>query len=194
MFTTQFFPDATREQAAAFNDLQRLSCTPEHAHRLMLAFAALDASQWLAQVQCPALVLHCRGDARVPFDEGRFVAAGIRNARFQPLESMNHLPLAGEPAFEEALALIHDFLPAASGAHAGAAFAQLTRRERAVVELLARGLDNAQIGAHLGMAEKTVRNNISAVFEKLGAENRAQAIVRARDAGFGRAAVVPSRS
>jgi len=188
MFTTQFFPNASREQADAFNDLQRLSCTPEHAQRLMLAFAALDASPWLAGVQCPTLVLHCRGDARVPFEEGRFVAAGIRNARFEPLDSMNHLPLSGEPAFEEVLALIHDFLPAAPGAQAGIAFASLTRREREVVELLSRGLDNAQIGAHLGLAEKTVRNNISAVFEKLGAENRAQAIVRAREAGFGRSA------
>ena len=186
MFTTQFFPNASRAQADAFNDLQRLSCTPEHAERLMLAFAALDASASLAAVRCPTLVVHCIGDARVPFEEGRFVASGIRDSRFQPLDSMNHVPLAGEPAFEEVLALIHDFLPAAEGGQPSNAFAGLTERERAVVELIARGLDNAQIGAHLGLAEKTVRNKVSAVFEKLGAENRAQAIVRARDAGFGR--------
>jgi pimeloyl-ACP methyl ester carboxylesterase/DNA-binding CsgD family transcriptional regulator len=185
MFTTQFFPNASREQADAFNDLQRLSCTPEHARRLMLALASLDASQSLAGVQCPTLVLHCIGDVRVQFEEGRFIAGGIRDARLEPLDSMNHVPLAGEPAFEAALALIHDFLPEAPGARAGDAFAGLTRREREIVELLARGFDNAQIGAHLGLAEKTVRNNVSAVFEKLGAENRAQAIVRARDAGFG---------
>lgn len=188
MFTTQFFPNASREQADAFNQLQRLSCTPEHAHRLMLAFAVLDASASLAKVQCPTLVLHCVGDARVPFDEGRLIASGIHNARFEPLDSMNHLPLSGEPAFEQAFALIHDFLPTREGPATAEGFEHLTKREREVVELLARGCDNAQIGAHLGLAEKTVRNNISAVFEKLGAENRAQAIVRARDAGFGRAA------
>jgi pimeloyl-ACP methyl ester carboxylesterase/DNA-binding CsgD family transcriptional regulator len=191
MFTTQFFPSCTREQADAFNDLQRLSCTPEHARRLMLALAELDASPSLAAVRCPTLVMHCVGDTRVPFEEGRFIAAGIRDARFEPLDSMNHVPLSGEPAFEHALSLMGDFLPGASGAGAGGSFAALTRREREVVELLARGLDNAQIGAHLGLAEKTVRNNISAVFEKLGAENRSQAIVRAREAGFGQA-VVPS--
>ena len=185
MFTTQFFPNASREQNDAFNRLQRLSCTPEHACRLIRAFAVLDASASLAKVQCPTLVLHCVGDARVPFDEGRFIASGIPHARFEPLNSMNHLPLSGEPAFDEALALIHDFLPAPAGPAAAKAFAHLTKREREVVELLARGCDNAQIGAHLGLAEKTVRNNISAVFDKLGAENRAQAIVRARDAGFG---------
>ena len=188
MFTTQFFPNASREQADAFNDLQRLSCTPEHARRLMLAFAQLDASASLAMVKCPTLVLHCIGDARVPFDEGRFIASGIPNARFEPLNSMNHVPLSGEAAFDEALALIHDFLPTRDGVVVGKAFERLTKREREVVELLARGCDNAQIGAHLGLAEKTVRNNISAVFEKLGAENRAQAIVRARDAGFGHSA------
>jgi pimeloyl-ACP methyl ester carboxylesterase/DNA-binding CsgD family transcriptional regulator len=185
MFTTQFFPGATREQAEGFNDLQRVSCTPEHAEHLVRANAAIDASSWLAGIQCPTLVLHCRGDARVPFEEGRFMASGIANARLEPLDSRNHLPLLGEPAFEEAMSLIHGFLPASTGGRAADGFAGLTQRERGVVELLARGLDNAQIGAHLGLAEKTVRNNISAVFDKLGAENRAQAIVRAREAGFG---------
>jgi pimeloyl-ACP methyl ester carboxylesterase/DNA-binding CsgD family transcriptional regulator len=186
MFTTQFFPGATREQADSFNELQRLSCSPEHAERLVRSNAALDASPWLAQVRCPTLVLHCRDDSRVPFEEGRFLASEIPNARLEPLQSANHVPLPGEPAFDQALALINDFVPAAATGPV-AAFPGLTERERALVDLLARGLDNAQIGAHLGLAEKTVRNKVSAVFEKLGAENRAQAIVRARDAGFGRA-------
>lgn len=187
MFTSQFFPGATREQADAFNEMQRLSCAPAHAERLVRANAAIDASSSLAGVRCPTLVLHCLGDARVPFEEGRFIASGIADARFEPLDSMNHTPLLGEPAFDRALELINEFLAAESGAAVGDAFPALTTREREVVELLARGLDNSQIAAHLGLAEKTVRNNISAVFEKLGAENRAQAIVRARDAGFGHA-------
>lgn len=185
MFTSQFFPRATLEQAEAFNELQRLSCTPAHAERLVRANAAIDASSSLAGVRCPTLVLHCRGDARVPFEEGRFIASGIADARFEPLDSMNHTPLPGEPAFEQALELIDEFLSAESGTAASRAFPALSAREREVVELLARGLDNSQIAAHLGLAEKTVRNNVSAVFEKLGAENRAQAIVRARGAGFG---------
>lgn len=184
LFTSQFFPLATREQADSFNDLQRLSCSAGHVGRLVHVLAELDASSRLAQVHCPTLVLHCRGDARVPFEEGRFLASGIPNARFEPLESSNHFPLEGEPAFTHALALMQEFLP--GPAPAAGVFATLSAREREVVELLARGLDNAQIGAHLGLAEKTVRNNVSAVFDKLGAENRAQAIVRAREAGFGR--------
>lgn len=184
MFTTQFFPDATRAQADAFNEQQRLSCSPAHAQRWVRAMARLDASALLARVSCPTLVLHCRGDARVPFEEGRLLASSIAQARFEPLESANHLPLQGEPAFERAAALIREFLQGAGPPHEH--MGGLSARERQVVELMARGLDNAQIGAHLGLAEKTVRNNVSAVFPKLGAENRAQAIVRAREAGFGR--------
>ena len=59
-------------------------------------------------------------------------------------------------------------------------------RERDLVELIALGRDNAQIAAHLGLSEKTVRNHITSIFAKLEVENRAQAIVLARNAGFGR--------
>jgi DNA-binding NarL/FixJ family response regulator len=80
--------------------------------------------------------------------------------------------------------LIDAFLPAIGSS--APAFAGLSMRERELLELLARGLDNAQIAAHLDLAEKTVRNRVSALFDALGVENRSQAIVHARDAGFGR--------
>ena len=191
MFTTQFWPRATLEHWQAFNELQRRSCTPEFAVRLIRMTAAVDVSADLAQVRCPTLVLHCRGDQRAPFEEGRLVAAGIPGARFEPLSSDNHVPLYGEPAFETALSLVDGFLARAASA---GTFDTLSAREREVVELLARGLDNAQIAAHLELAEKTVRNRISALFAKLGAENRGQAIVRARSAGFGIDAGQPPRA
>jgi len=53
------------------------------------------------------------------------------------------------------------------------------------LERIAQGLDNAQIAAHLEMSEKTVRNHITHIFDKLGVENRSQAIVLARDGGLG---------
>ena len=67
------------------------------------------------------------------------------------------------------------------------AFGGLTPRERDLLELLARGRDNAQIAATLGLSEKTVRNHVTHIFAKLEVETRAQAIVMARDAGFGKA-------
>jgi pimeloyl-ACP methyl ester carboxylesterase/DNA-binding CsgD family transcriptional regulator len=183
MFTSQFFPAGSPEQVTAFNELQRKCTSAEHAVRLVRAFSALDARSSLALVRCPTLVLHCRGDVRVPYEEGRLIAAGIPGARFEPLESGNHVPLQGEPAFERMIELIDEFLPA-TGTTAPA-LGGLSARERELLDLLARGLDNAQIAAHLGLAEKTVRNRVSALFDALGVENRSQAIVRARDAGFG---------
>ena len=68
----------------------------------------------------------------------------------------------------------------------GPAFAQLTAREREVLDLLARGRSNAQIAAALHLAPKTVRNVVSSVFAKLQVGGRAEAIIVARDAGLGR--------
>jgi DNA-binding NarL/FixJ family response regulator len=64
-------------------------------------------------------------------------------------------------------------------------FPQLTAREREILDLLAAGLSNTAIAHRLGVAYKTVANNISAIFTKLHVTDRPQAIVRARDAGLG---------
>jgi DNA-binding NarL/FixJ family response regulator len=66
------------------------------------------------------------------------------------------------------------------------AFPDLTQREREVLELLARGEQNASIARHLTISPKTVRNHVSNVFLKLQVADRAQAIIRAREAGLGR--------
>ena len=62
---------------------------------------------------------------------------------------------------------------------------ELTARECEVLELVAQGLDNGTIGARLGISERTARNHVPNILGKLGINSRAQAIVRARDAGFG---------
>jgi DNA-binding NarL/FixJ family response regulator len=93
------------------------------------------------------------------------------------------VPLPGEPAFQRLLDDMMAFVPPSK---AGVApFAELTRREREVLDQVARGADNAQIAARLGLAEKTVRNHITAIFDKMAVENRSQAIVAARVAGLG---------
>jgi len=191
MFTSQFFPDAAREQADSFNEMMRAAASPQTAARLNAAFGDIDASPHLARIACPTLVLHCTGDARAPFEEGRHIAGCIPGARFQPLESRNHLPLPGEPVFEQALSMIDAFLPGAKAA-AQESFPGLTKRERAILEYLAQGLDNAQIAARLELSEKTVRNNVTQIFAKMQVENRPQAIVRARDAGYGSGTHVPA--
>jgi DNA-binding NarL/FixJ family response regulator len=65
-------------------------------------------------------------------------------------------------------------------------FPQLTERETEILDLIAAGRNNAQIAGELFLAPKTVRNNITSILAKLQATDRAEVIIRARDAGLGR--------
>ncbi|HVL59301.1 MAG TPA: alpha/beta fold hydrolase [Burkholderiaceae bacterium] len=185
LFTTQLMPDAPPEVARAFNEMMRLASSPEQAARLLESMRQLDATDSLPLIRCPTLVCHSRSDAQVPFEEGRRIASAIPDARFVPLESRSHLLLDDEPAWTQFFRELRAFLAPAADARGTPAFGSLTAGERRLLDHLASGLDNAQIAARLGLAEKTVRNTITRIFDKLAVENRAQAIVLARDAGFG---------
>lgn len=65
-------------------------------------------------------------------------------------------------------------------------FPELTEREREVLELIAQGMDNSEIARRLSISVKTVRNHASNIFSKMQVADRAKAIIRAREAGFGR--------
>ena len=71
LFTSQFIPGGTKEQADWFNELQRISTSPEDAVRNLIANGDTDVSTLLSQVTLPTLVMHAREDARVPFDQGQ---------------------------------------------------------------------------------------------------------------------------
>ena len=186
MMTAQLFPNASLEQMRSFNDLQRLTATPAQAARMVMALGESDVSTMLGDVRVPTLVMHARDDVRVPPEEARFIAASIPDARLVLVDSANHLPLPGEPAFDAMFRELDAFLPCSqSPSSAGTVFAALTPREREILELIARGMDNAQIAAWHELSEKTVRNNVSRIFDKLGVEHRGQAIVVARQAGLG---------
>jgi len=180
-FTSTMIPDGTPEQVAALNEQQRRSCDGARAVSLFRSRLTLDARAELGRVQCPTLVLHAEGDAAVGIEQGRELAAAIPGARFESLRTRNHIPLAGEPAFERFCEAMAEFVGAGAGAADGIAF---TSRERELLALVARGCDNLQIAAQLGLAEKTVRNGLSSLYARLGVEGRSHAVVRARELGF----------
>lgn len=97
------------------------------------------------------------------------------------------MPLAEEPAWTQLAGEMLAFLkaPVAASANTALPLDQLTARERAVLDGIAGGLDNSEIAAALKLSEKTVRNHITRIFDKIGVEHRYQAIVRAREAGLG---------
>jgi pimeloyl-ACP methyl ester carboxylesterase/DNA-binding winged helix-turn-helix (wHTH) protein len=110
LFTSLFIPEGTEEQRTWFNDLQRITTSPENAAQLRQTVDEIEVTELLGRVKTPTLVLHCRGDAVQPFDEGRRVAAGIPGARFIALQGRNHIPLNGEPAWSRLVEEIHEFL------------------------------------------------------------------------------------
>ena len=113
VLTNLFIPDGTPEQHPWWNELERLTVSPENAARTLEAFYNVVVSALAGQVHAPTLVMHSRGDARVPFDEGR--------------------------------------------------------------------LDNGALARQLRKSEKTVRNQVSSIFDKLSVRTRAEAIVHVRD-------------
>ena len=126
-----------------FNEMQRLSASPENAVRLQRVLAAIDVRALLPQVKVPTLVFHARDDQAVPFAQGEELAAGIPGAGFIPLESRNHIMLESEPAWAMFAELSRDFL---NGGEAAAAVHAEPRKPQApeVIDY-ARGSDGAKI-------------------------------------------------
>ena len=180
LFTTLFMPGATEEQVSWFDELQQQSCSAEHAARSRAARYDVDVSALAATLRMPALVLHARSDAVVPFSEGRHLAQLIRDARFVSLESANHILMAQEPAWPEFRAELNGFLPQwAPPAPSGVA--ALTARELEILHLVVEGLGNEGIAAALFLSVRTIERHLSNSYSKLGLTGRsARATAAAR--------------
>jgi DNA-binding SARP family transcriptional activator/pimeloyl-ACP methyl ester carboxylesterase len=110
VFSLQLMPDATKEQLAWYDELMRVSMTPENAVRAEAEMYNINVVDLLPEVSVPTLVTHCRYDAAVPFAEGVILASQIPGARFVPLDSNNHLLLPSEPAWKHFVNEIHRFV------------------------------------------------------------------------------------
>jgi pimeloyl-ACP methyl ester carboxylesterase/DNA-binding CsgD family transcriptional regulator len=175
LFTYQFLPDGTPAQLQSFDELMFKAASATNAALQLRAWFSADLRDTAPQVLCPTLVLHARGDLRVPFEEGRLLAASIPGARFVPLDSRNHLVLPEEPAWQKIIAELASFdRPAAQKALEP--IDELTAREHAVLQVLVQGLDTPVMAERLCMSEKTVRNHLSSIYGKLGVANRVQAV------------------
>ena len=97
IFTSGFIPDATIEQAGWFNELQRVSTSPENAAKVQEIMGEIDVLHRVTEIEAPTLVLHAVGDLRVLFEQGRQISALIPDAKLVPLESNNHLLIESEP-------------------------------------------------------------------------------------------------
>jgi pimeloyl-ACP methyl ester carboxylesterase/DNA-binding CsgD family transcriptional regulator len=183
VFTSRFIPGGSAEQLHWFNDLCRKTVSGEAVASLLEARAGVDVTADLRAIQVPTLVLHAAGDEVIPLDEGRLLAAAIPRAEFVELDSRNHILLEDEPAWRRFREAVGSFLRLDTAGSAPA-FDALSARERQVLAHLVQGCSNSEIAERLAISEKTVRNHVSNLFDKLGVWSRAQAIVFARDHGF----------
>jgi pimeloyl-ACP methyl ester carboxylesterase len=108
--TATFMPSATVAELDWFNDFQRQTVTAENAARFLEVFANIDVRATLRKVRAPTLVMHARGDRRIPLAAGGELAAEILNAEFVTLDSDNHLLLGREPASAAFVTHVRQFL------------------------------------------------------------------------------------
>jgi pimeloyl-ACP methyl ester carboxylesterase/DNA-binding CsgD family transcriptional regulator len=184
VWATQFQPGGTLEHLRSWCEQQHHATCAENAERLLSISWDLDMTETARSIKVPTLVIHVEGDRVVPIEEGRYLAGLIPGCRFVQLDGENHMPIGTEPAWKRVTEEVRGFL-GAGNARRALPLGELTGREREVLECIARGFDNAEIARALSLSEKTVRNHITRVFDKIGAEHRYQAIVMAREAGLG---------
>ncbi len=134
-WTSLYVPDGTLEQWQWFNDMQKISASPENAYQLVSELGQIDVTGLLPQVKAPTLVIHRRGDAAVPVEQGRLLAASIPGARYVELEGRNHLVLESEPAWSRFVSEVRQFIgatkPPLSSKSAPTAVSQTKREARA---------------------------------------------------------------
>ena len=127
-FTSLFMPDGDMEAIEAWNEMQRMSASADTVVAMLSPRREAEneppdpSALWLANVAVPTLVIHRRGDAIVPFELGREIAAGIPGARFLPLDGRNHALLAKSdaPVLETITKAIQEFIGAGKDTAAGA--------------------------------------------------------------------------
>lgn len=184
VFTSQFIPDGNDEQLRWFNELCRRAASGPTAARMLDTFSQVNVTPLLPHLDVPTMVMHARGDLVVPAESGRRLAASIKDAQFVELDSKNHVILHDEPAWRRFCDAVLRFTGRDLQESDDSAFSTLSPRQREILTLLLEGLGNAAIAGRLEISEKTVRNQLSTLFDKLGVSTRTQAVVFARDRGF----------
>src|SRR5262249_537233 len=160
IWASLYQPGGTLEHLRSWSDQMRAATSADTAVRLLQTIWNVDVREAASKIKCPVLIVHPEGDLTVPVEDVRFLPRLIPDCRFVPLDSKNHMLLAAEPAWARLYGEVRDFLgqPAITGVANGNTLplGELTSRERAVLEAIAEGLDNAEIAASLQLSEKTV--------------------------------------
>lgn len=181
VFIGQLLGNSAAELRNAINERMRLSMTRDTALQFMRMNYAMDVKAECAQLQCPTLVLHARGDQMVVFEQGRKLASWIQGARFIPLESDSHVLYSGEAAAKQFFAEVAEFLGTRPAALSSLS---LSQRQREILRHVADGETDKQIARNLGLSPRTVEMHVSGALKALHSANRAEAVHRALREGL----------
>jgi pimeloyl-ACP methyl ester carboxylesterase/DNA-binding CsgD family transcriptional regulator len=189
MFAHLFLPQSPPETRQWYAELQRKMATKEVASRFMSVLADLSMFGRLKQVRVPTLVIQIARDQVVDPRSAPGIAGEIPGSEFVSIDSGNHILLEDEPGWQEFKSIFTRHVPGAAAparrdAAARERIEQLSKREQKILGEIAKGLNNREIAAGLFISEKTVRNHITSIFDKLGVSSRAQAIVMAKESGL----------
>lgn len=189
MFAHLFLPQSPPETRQWYAELQRKSASKEVAGRFMNLLAGLAMFPRLKQIAVPTLVIQIAREQVIDPRSVPGIASEIPGSQFVSIDSSNHILLEDEPGWQEFKNVFARYVPGAATAPRRDAAAlerivQLSQREQKILGEIAKGLNNREIAAGLFISEKTVRNHITSIFDKLGVSSRAQAIVMAKDAGL----------
>jgi DNA-binding NarL/FixJ family response regulator len=202
----QFFRDGVRALLDAQLDMECVgeAATGEEAVRLS---AEVQPDVVLMDMQMPGMsgveatrqILRSSPQIRIlmvtMFEDDHLVFAAMRaGARGYLLKGARHEDMvrairaagSGDAIFSPGIAVkLVDYFAALQPGHSPQVFPELSSREREILQLLAQGYKNAEIADRLVVSPKTVRNYVSNIISKLQVADRAQAILRAKEAGLG---------
>ncbi|MFQ6029442.1 MAG: alpha/beta fold hydrolase [Dehalococcoidia bacterium] len=192
LFASMFLPEGTDEQMDWFNELQRMSTTPNNAANIIHEASCIDVLESLPNVSVPTLIMHCRHDSVVRMDFGRQLEALIPNSSFVVLEGRNHLLLESEPAWAEFLKAVRAFLSGSDSPVMDSPAVQppvsypdgLTQREVDVLKLVATGKTDREIAQALTISVGTASTHVRNLLNKTGTANRTEATLYAAQHGL----------
>jgi pimeloyl-ACP methyl ester carboxylesterase/DNA-binding CsgD family transcriptional regulator len=187
LLADMFAPSWSAEDRAAFTAIQRACADAQVAARLLELIYETDVREDLPRVRAPALVLHREHDRAMRLRGAREIAALLPQAELVTLPGDAHLPWHGDG--DGVLRAIAPFLgitapPLPAGPPDADALDELSNREREVLELVARGLSDAQIADRLVISPHTVHRHVANILAKMRQPTRAAAAARAARAGL----------
>lgn len=183
VFSSMMIPSGTEEQLQWLDELLRVASTADAAIAARREWNRTDATELLAKLGMPTLVLHTRHNRVIEFEHGRLLASSIPGSRLVTLDSDNHIVLGHEPAWRTFVDEVTAFLAPDRTQHDERVdvAALLSEREREVLELAATGLGNDEIAGALVVSVRTVERHLQNVYVKLGVSGktaRAAAVAR----------------